>query len=96
MAAFYMKLGKLRVERSEKGDMLNFGLESSKGDGFFSIPLTARSALRAAGMFGATLAMRGVSKKLRKITRAQKGAQRRQAHMLEGFHPDRAGGKKRR
>ncbi|MBE7007755.1 MAG: hypothetical protein E7422_01180 [Ruminococcaceae bacterium] len=95
MATFYMKLGKLHVEKSKKGDALNFALEGAQGDGFFSLPLTARSALRAAGTLGATLAVRGMTKKLRKITHVQKDAQNRQKRMLKGYDPGRALKKRR-
>lgn len=85
MATFYMKLGRLHVEKSAKGDALNFGFEGAKSGGFFSLPLTARSALRTAGTLGATLSMRAVTKKLRKITRAQKDVRRRERRAEKSF-----------
>lgn len=83
MDKFYMKLGKLQIEESEKGKSLNFGIEGKEGGGFFSLPLTARGALRAVGAFGATLAMRRIRKKLHLTESAKKDARRRQDKLLQ-------------
>ncbi|MBQ9459542.1 MAG: hypothetical protein IJU66_06365 [Oscillospiraceae bacterium] len=86
MSKFYMKLGKLRVEESEKEKALHFGLEGKEGGGFFTLPLSARGVVKAAGAFGVSLAMRRLRKKLRGVGKAEKSVQKRQNRSLAQQH----------
>ncbi|MBE7005138.1 MAG: hypothetical protein E7425_12850 [Ruminococcaceae bacterium] len=95
MSKFYMKLGKLRIEESEKEKALNFGLEGEQGKGFFSLPLTARGMARAAGALGVTLATYRLKKKLKKVERTAKDAERRGREALKNLDFKKLGGGKR-
>ncbi|MBO4916236.1 MAG: hypothetical protein J5449_13655 [Oscillospiraceae bacterium] len=89
---FYMKLGKLHIEQSEKEKALNFGIEGKEGGGFFTLPLSARGVLRAAGAFGVTLAMRRIKKKLHLTDNRKKDAQRKQENALKRLDFGKKGG----
>lgn len=79
MAIYFTKLGKFYVERSPKKDVLNLGVESRYGSGFYSIPCGKSDLLHAASILGAALALRGVNGRKRTLARAQRAVDRRQA-----------------
>lgn len=80
MAEFY-------VNKSEKKDAVNFGVESELGSGFASVPLDKRTLLHAASAAGAAVMLRKLAKRMRAAERVKKDARRRMER-ARGPHKD--------
>lgn len=92
MATYETKLGKLHVERSQKENALNVGVESRLGSGFASVPIDKNDLLHAASILGAALALRGLTKKRHSVERAQHDMQRRQEQSRRSLDFGKTGG----
>lgn len=78
MATFDTKFCRLHVERSDKENALNLGVESNFGSGFASVPFGKRELIHTASLLGAAALLRGAARQQRGAVRAQKDVQRRQ------------------
>lgn len=92
MATYDTKLGKLHVERSQKENALNLGVESKLGSGFVSVPFGREDLLHAASLLGAALALRGLTRKTHGVERAQRDVLRRQEQSRRSLDFGKAGG----